>query len=154
MQLQSGLIRAGRCHKFWVKLKSTLDYFHPTTKSCFSPSSFRDLFSSISFTKPTLILLHQQQRRVHDSMRLKMFNAKLFSNTLTRDLILSRPSTKFLKNQTDIHTFRRMVPVNPILIFIISLFIGTLNPCPSKHFDFLAFWLDPIDVESCYVPDV
>ena len=111
MQLQSGLIRAGRCHKFWVKLKSTLDYFHPTTKSCFSPSSFRDLFSSISFTKPTLILLHQQQRRVHDSMRLKMFNAKLFSNTLTRDLILSRPSTKFLKNQTDIHTLGGWSPL-------------------------------------------
>ena len=99
MQLQPGITQ---CHKLWVKLKSTLDYFHPTTKSCFSPSSFRDLFSSISFTKPTLILLHQQQRRVHDSMRLKMFNAKLFTNTLTRDLILSRPSTKFfLKNYTN-----------------------------------------------------
>ena len=83
MQLQSGISLAGPgCHKLWVKLKSTLDYFHPTTKSCFSPSSFRDLFSSISFTKPTLILLHQQQRRIHDSMRLKMLNAKLLS-TLT-----------------------------------------------------------------------
>ena len=39
------------------QVESTLNYFHPPTKSCFSPSSFRDLFSSISFTKPTLILL-------------------------------------------------------------------------------------------------
>ena len=55
---------------------------------------------------------------------------------------------------------RFMISVlNQVFIFIImsqniKLFIGTLNPCPSKHFDFLAFWLDPIDVESCYVPDV
>ena len=53
------------------KLKSTLDYFHPSTKSCFSPSSFRDLFSSISFTKPTLILL-QPTSYHHDAMQQKI----------------------------------------------------------------------------------